>query len=254
MWRNCSNCQALFYAGYYGDHEDYDMGKCPQGGMHKPAGPQFTLGETSVPFFSTQTDWRRCIYCYVLYFSGHPDIPPNYGEDGACPARPGHGHVHGDPAPNYVLLHGLGEGDHLQSNWRNCWNCQALFFGGFIYQSVCPKGGGDHFSPIDLDSTLNFCLSYPMKPRIDGENIGSSNIRIHGWDFTMEGGVDIAWAVFRNPNDPVVYSEDSIRLDRAMAYFEYTFHIPEAGWNFVNVRAWDSNSNGTPANPLSINH
>lgn len=254
MWRNCSACQGLFYAGFYGDGPDWDMGKCPKGGMHQPAGAQFTLGEASLPFLSDQSDWRRCTYCYVLYFAGHPDVPPNYGEDGVCPARPGHGHVHGDPAFNYRLVYGLGDGDHLQSNWRNCWKCQVLFFGGFMSNSFCPADGGNHYSPIGIESTLNFCLPYPMKPRITGENIGSSNVRIHGMDFTMGGGVAISWAIFRNPNDPVVYRNDNFRLERAMSYFEYTFHIPEAGWNFVNIGAWDSNSGDTPANPLSINH
>ncbi|MFD5899245.1 hypothetical protein [Streptomyces sp. NPDC060366] len=123
-----------------------------------------------------------------------------------------------------------------------------------MYNSVCPADGGDHYSPVSLDGTLNFCLPYPMKPRIAGENIGSSNVRIRGMNFTMEGGVDIAWAIFRNPADPVVYHEDSIEIDRGMFTFEYAFHVPEAGWESVNVRAWDSNSGDTPANPLSINH
>ncbi len=56
MWRNCSDCQGLFYAGYYGDHEDYGMGKCPKGGMHQPAGAQFTLRETTTLFFPEQAD------------------------------------------------------------------------------------------------------------------------------------------------------------------------------------------------------
>ncbi|QWB25005.1 MULTISPECIES: hypothetical protein [Streptomyces] len=120
--------------------------------------------------------------------------------------------------------------------------------------SVCPADGDNHYSPVSLDSTLNFCLPYPMKPRIAGENIGSSNIRIRGKDFTMEGDVHIAWAIFRNPADPVVYREDSFGLERGWFDFEYTFHIPEAGWESVNVRAWDTNSGDTPANGLSINH
>jgi hypothetical protein len=222
--------------------------------MHQPAGPQFTLGTTSVPFVPYQADWRRCIHCYILYYSGHPDVPPRYGEDGVCPARPGHGHIHGDPAPNYRLAHGLGDGDHLQSNWRNCWNCQALFFGGFMSDSVCPAGGGDHYSPVGDSSTLNFCLPFPMAPRITGQNIGSSNVRIHGADFTMEGHVAIAWAIFRGPDDQVIFREDTFKLDRGMSHFVYPFHIPEAGWEFVNVQAWDSASGDTPTNPLSVNH
>ncbi|MET8897337.1 hypothetical protein [Streptomyces albogriseolus] len=87
-----------------------------------------------------------------------------------------------------------------------------------------------------------------------GQNIGSSNVRVRGNSFTMEGRVALAWAIFRHPNDPVIYREDSLRLGRGTDFFTYTFHVPEAGCNFVNVAAWDSNSGDTPANALSVNH
>jgi hypothetical protein len=95
-WRFCTRCHGLCFS------EDLRPGgACPAGGKHNPAGfnfslpnqpsdpDQFKVGEAPGTRPSTgQPEWRFCIYCLGLFWSGS-------AFKGLCPGAPGGGfHLH----------------------------------------------------------------------------------------------------------------------------------------------------------------
>jgi hypothetical protein len=95
----------------------------------------------------TQSEWRRCEKCNMLFFNGYPN-------KGRCPAGNGHA-VFG--RFDYVLVYddstGPGQGD-----WRFCSKCKALFFNGYPSKGVCPAGAGHEAAGY------NFFLFHDRKP------------------------------------------------------------------------------------------
>ncbi|MFD9367875.1 hypothetical protein ACFWA6_09200 [Streptomyces sp. NPDC060020] len=169
-WRPCLDCKVLFSTGANGDFHSI----CPanNGGGHRITGNNYILTESNGiwdVFGLSQGDWFECGYCRVLFFGGHP-VPSTsrFFEHGRCIAfHPGHtGHSPADPAghatevfhTNFRLLR-LGDGDHLLSNWRNCWKCQALYYSGNTEQGKC-SAGGEHYGQIFDPAVLNFSLRY----------------------------------------------------------------------------------------------
>ncbi|MGV9756607.1 hypothetical protein ACWDUC_12440 [Streptomyces tricolor] len=240
-WRNCAKCQSLFFNGHAGV-----PGVCPRdGGGHVATGYDFTLTHTEFPFVRVQRDWYTCWYCQVLYYAGHPDRPGRPGEDGACPARLGRGHTHG-VARTFRLMTGLGDGSHMQSNWRNCRNCQALFFAGSDRRGSCPSGGS-HEGHLDDPDTLDFCLAYPMNPRITVTRV-EPVISVLGDSFTPDGQVHISWKIV-GENGTLEKRSDTVHCFRE-GDFRYTFHA-QGRWDFLTVRAWDVTSD-TPTLVRSV--
>jgi hypothetical protein len=95
----------------------------------------------------TQSNWRRCEKCNMLFFNG-------YRDKGRCPAGGRHA-VFG--RFDYVLVYddstGPGQGD-----WRFCRKCKAIFFNGYPSKGVCPAGDGHEAAGY------NFFLFHDRKP------------------------------------------------------------------------------------------
>jgi hypothetical protein len=92
------------------------------------------------PLLNCEDQWRWCPQCQGLFFIG-------YGSKGYCPAFGGDDglsgpHVLAD-STNYGLPLDTGCGE---PNWRWCYRCSGLFFGGDAGSGgVCPApGGGNH--------------------------------------------------------------------------------------------------------------
>jgi len=129
-WRNCIKCQVMFFDG----HVPANKGRCPVGGGHEAAGFNFVLPHDVPENYRTQSRWRNCWKCQVMFFDGH--VPANKGR---CPSGGGHEAA----GYNFVLPHTEPPRHDRQTWWRNCAKCQALFFQGHPHtQGVCPAGGG----------------------------------------------------------------------------------------------------------------
>lgn len=98
-----------------------------------------TLGVASTVFMGTanasgwQEDWAYCNLCTVLWYAAAAN-------DGACPANTGTagngglpGHSVNPGTYQYEVNWGLGGNTYSdpQPNWRWCYRCQGLFWGGF---------------------------------------------------------------------------------------------------------------------------
>jgi hypothetical protein len=123
-------------------------GVCPAGGQHDAARSfNFDLPRDVPGTNHAQPDWRNCKKCQVMFFNG-------FATKGVCPAGGEHGAALGF---NFVLPHdvsGSGTTTHpAQRNWRNCKNCQAMFFNGFATKGRCPASG-QH----DAAQSFNFVL------------------------------------------------------------------------------------------------
>jgi hypothetical protein len=151
-WRNCWKCQALFYNGH-----PETRGVCPQGGQHEGFGQDpkvfnFVLTHGLAPTATSQAEWRNCWKCQALFYDGHQT-------KGVCPAGGGH-EGHGDDARtfNFVLTHDVAPTGSSQAEWRNCWDCQVLFYNGHqASKGVCPVGGGHEGHPQE---SFNFVLPF----------------------------------------------------------------------------------------------
>jgi len=132
-WRWCKNCQSLWYAG---NGISATCARFPLGQQHSDAGS----GNYSLEFRPSggdgQENWRWCIKCNGLWFSGNGDL-------GVCTVRPDQGHTSVNSA-NYVLQSDGGGQEH----WRWCRLCDWLWFSGNGVSGFCPffarSGGGGH--------------------------------------------------------------------------------------------------------------
>jgi hypothetical protein len=157
-WRNCWNCQALFFSGHAAT-----QGFCPKtGGGHEghaddPNTFNFALNHSVAPTADSQADWRNCWSCQELFFAGHPTTR------GFCP-KTGGGHEGHESDPqtfNFVLTHDVVPAATSQNAWRNCWNCQTLFYNGHKdNKGFCPKTQGGHEG--HPKESFNFVLSFTV--------------------------------------------------------------------------------------------
>jgi hypothetical protein len=79
----------------------------------------------------SQSDWRFCGKCNVMYFDGFPD-------KGHCAGGGGHQAI----GLVFLLPHSAPETGSAQHNWRYCGKCHGMFFDGFPQKGACPAGGG----------------------------------------------------------------------------------------------------------------
>ncbi|GAA3682297.1 hypothetical protein GCM10023081_20450 [Arthrobacter ginkgonis] len=98
-WRFCSKCNAMFFNGF-------DRGVCPAPAgtgdrHHKPEGFIFTLPHDIPPTATSQTDWRFCEKCHVMFFDDRRQGTPNDQRKGRCAA----GEVHKESGFKFVLPH-----------------------------------------------------------------------------------------------------------------------------------------------------
>jgi hypothetical protein len=87
-------------------------------------------------------DWVGCFDCLSVFFNGHRD-----GNRGECAGAPAGRRGHQGDGFVFVIEYYPQDADpqpdrpDAQSNWRNCWKCQALFYDGMDPKGVCPAGG-----------------------------------------------------------------------------------------------------------------
>lgn len=125
-WRFCAKCRTLFFDGY-ADRK----GTCPaDGGGHAAAGWIFFLPHEHPGEFGGQPDWRFCVQCHAMFWTGEP------ANLGRCPA--GGAHV----AAGYVFFLPHDHAGHGQDQWRYCGNCRVMFWNGEAHKGVCTAGGG----------------------------------------------------------------------------------------------------------------
>jgi len=91
-WRRCRKCEGLFFNG------NGPAGRCPVGGTGARHEPDFIFNffidlNSSFAKIGTQADWKWCIRCEGMFFSGNP-------ARGRCPAGGSHD---GGQSGNYNL-------------------------------------------------------------------------------------------------------------------------------------------------------
>jgi hypothetical protein len=158
-WRFCTKCNALFFNGFGpGQGGPTPKGVCPKDrGEHTAQGFNFILDFT--PDFdapdtpTTQSKWRFCHKCNVMFFAGSKPQDRHCARDGG----------HEEAGFHFVLPINRKGGpvlnppdQHFNSNqghWHFCGKCTSLFFNGFpgpdgkqdvslpANQGVCPAGG-----------------------------------------------------------------------------------------------------------------
>jgi hypothetical protein len=118
--------------------------------------------------------WRRCKACNTLFFDG-------FEHSGVCTATPNHSGEHAPAAGSYRLAHDVPELTpflDMQSGWRNCHKCQALYYGPT--NGPCPGPnipgtiagvhyGGQNQGGVFPESVWNFYLHKNATPE-GGEN------------------------------------------------------------------------------------
>jgi hypothetical protein len=128
----------MFYDGFG------NKGSCSaRGGGHVAQGLNFKLlyGEQSVG--PTQTNWRFCNKCYVMFYDG-------YADKGSCVTGGGHfaqGIV-------FSLPHSVPSSAIAQGDWQYCQKCHAMFYDGYADKGACSAGGGH------VAQGLNFALPH----------------------------------------------------------------------------------------------
>jgi hypothetical protein len=87
----------------------------------------------SAAAMGTQSDWRWCAKCQVLFYGPHASIS-------ACPAGGNH---YAANSYNYELIYYGDPGNIYETGWRWCAKCKELFFGasGDGFTGNCPSGG-----------------------------------------------------------------------------------------------------------------
>jgi hypothetical protein len=141
-WRYCTKCQSMFFQGVEGSAYDRRRGVCAAGGVHEPAGYNFSLSYNVPETQNSQTNWRYCTKCQSMFFQGVQGSAYDRRR-GVCAA----GGVHEPAGYKFVLPHDVSEMQNSQANWRYCTKCQSMFFQGVqgsAYdrrRGVCAAGG-----------------------------------------------------------------------------------------------------------------
>ncbi|MFB7467288.1 hypothetical protein ACFCZ1_27950 [Streptomyces sp. NPDC056224] len=244
-WRNCWKCQSLYYNG----HGDGNRGVCPRDGEgHGVAGPDFTLTYNQAPSFlpsTYQNEWKNCRHCQVLFYA------PNLG---TCPSPYSEFGTHSSGSGftyDFHLVHADIWDDTFknQPNWRNCWNCQALYFDGFDDKGRCPIGGGHEGHGID-PAVYNFRLPYPMSPSIQLLQTGVRVVRVLGVGFTPEAKVKVDRAV-HNLGGDYNYGNREVDSDRDGEFSTDLSWSGFAAWDRIDVGARDTGSDTVASSYLN---
>lgn len=98
----------------------------------------------------TQSQWRHCSACQVLFFDG-------FNHSGVCAATPGHS---GEHTPDFGFNFQVSHDDEVvdlffsvQRGWRNCHKCQAMYYGPT--NGPCPGlPAGAHYGGQNLGGTF----------------------------------------------------------------------------------------------------
>jgi hypothetical protein len=138
-WRFCSKCYGLFFQGRRNPEA------CSGGGAHdaSESGLYIIARNVNPPTLATQSNWRHCKKCRVLFFLGR-------GGTGRCAGGGGH---EPDMASDYELSNNA-PNVRGQHGWRFCSKCYALCFIGRQDFGACPAGG-----PHDTSRSGDYALS-----------------------------------------------------------------------------------------------
>lgn len=133
-WRYCGKCHAMFYDGYA------QKGACPApvapvNHGHVAAGYVFSLPHDAPGTNTTQTEWRYCGKCHVMFYDGYP-------QKGACSSGGGHTSI----GYMFVLPHDVQPSSKTQAAWRYCDKCHVMFYDGYAQKGACAAGGGHNAS------------------------------------------------------------------------------------------------------------
>lgn len=166
-WFGCLNCLSLFYNGHQGNPGVCRGAPAGRRGHQVDAFNFYVVFTTvggvrqDVPQHS-QGGWRNCWKCQVMFFDGH------VGNKGACAAGGAHEGRAEDGAWNFhvQLATGPVEQQYGVANWRNCWNCQVLFYDGTDRKGVCPANGRGHDGHAH-ESPYNFVVMHGDLPLIE---------------------------------------------------------------------------------------
>ena len=159
-WRFCTKCTMLFFNDVLRDNR----GTCPRDHQgHDPRGfnfePQFHPDLDLADTPTTQSRWRFCGKCHVMFFQGSPPRDRKCAADGGTHEEIGFHFmlpVNRAGAPALVPETPTGQG-----GWRFCGKCTSLFFDGFADKGVCPRDDGGHASIGDT-----FVLPHDQHPSI----------------------------------------------------------------------------------------
>jgi len=133
-WRYCVKCRNIYYSPEGGEY-------CAAGGTHTTTSqtiyeipdeaPDYNVASGSSSLL--QEPWRWCKNCSCLFWGN--------GESSSwCAAMPKTGNQNHDGSSSgvYYMLYDSWTGiTSLQPNWRYCYNCKDLYFGGDWSSSVC---------------------------------------------------------------------------------------------------------------------
>lgn len=150
-WSFCIKCRSLFYDAYE------EKGICPAGDEHRAASNTlaYTLPHSIEASGKTQSGWRFCINCRVLFYGAYP-------EKGRCAA----GGEHVAEGLDYVLAHSTPATLTLQNQWRFCGRCRGLFYDAYAEKGVCPAGGVHNRHKSSLDYSVAHSYTEPGIPLV----------------------------------------------------------------------------------------
>jgi hypothetical protein len=160
QWRFCTKCNALFFNGFEDGAGPHPKGVCPRdGGAHHAEGFDFDIdfdaNVDSPDTPKTQSKWRFCNKCNVMFFQGAPPKDRHCAAGGPHQEQGFHFKLpvnrKGGPVLNPV-------NDNSQGSWHFCGKCTSLFFNGFsnkqhpgipdptldANKGVCPADRGAH--------------------------------------------------------------------------------------------------------------
>jgi hypothetical protein len=134
-WAWCFKCEMLFFV------DTEWLSYCPAGGAHDESFAASFMYAINTEH-TGENGWRRCTRCQCLYKndSGLAMLKP-----GCCPAPQGGSvfdklHASDDAVPFFIEKN-LPSDTALQTGWRRCCKCLALFFSGHASPGKCSKGG-----------------------------------------------------------------------------------------------------------------
>jgi hypothetical protein len=106
----------------------------------------------------TLNGWRFCVNCFGLFLS---DLTVN---ENRCPRN---GRPHQAAGWTFRLTYndsqpGVGESANIQSNWRHCYRCAAIYWAPSATKR-CPLGGNhEYLNPFSPYPPRQFLLSYDI--------------------------------------------------------------------------------------------
>lgn len=233
-WRFCTKCFSLFYNGF-----DF-KGRCPKDGdSHTALGfnfephfhPDIDLPDTA----TTQSKWRFCNKCHVMFWAGSSNADRRCAADGGPHVEQGfHFMLPVNRLGGPVLVPETPTG---QSNWRFCGKCTSIFFNGYPDKGVCPRDGSGHLAVGDT-----LVLPHDTHPSIDLADEGFQ-VRIAGNDFVPNERVFITYqftVTLSFPDDDrdksISFTQGSgeTRTDNDGRFRDFIFNLPEGEWSHAD--------------------